>query len=98
MVDLIQNSQNEIRLVGNLRNEQDDAEDSFFSFLPVIASTDEKPTIRNVPIEYIKSPADYSERRSIAITIPDYSLVEANKEKFYVSSSVKGRSLIVFLF
>lgn len=28
---------------------------------------------------------DYSERRSLAITIPDYSLVEANDEKFYVS-------------
>jgi len=30
---------------------------------------------------------DYSERRSLAITIPDYSLVEANDEKFYVSQT-----------
>ena len=28
---------------------------------------------------------DYTERRSLAITIPDYSLLEANDEKFYVS-------------
>ncbi len=28
---------------------------------------------------------DYSEKRSLAITIPDYSLLEANDEKFYVS-------------
>ena len=29
---------------------------------------------------------DYTERRSLAITLPDYSLLEANEEKFYVSS------------
>ena len=30
---------------------------------------------------------DYTERRSLAITLPDYSLLEANEEKFYVSST-----------
>ncbi len=29
---------------------------------------------------------DYTERRSLAITIPDYSLLEVNDEKFYVST------------
>lgn len=38
---------------------------------------------------------DYTERRSLAITIPDYSLVETNDEKFYVSST---RSSILFYF
>jgi hypothetical protein len=28
---------------------------------------------------------DYTEKRSLAITIPDYSLLEVNDEKFYVS-------------
>jgi len=31
---------------------------------------------------------DYTEKRSLAITIPDYSLLEVNDEKFYVSTHI----------
>ena len=65
--------------------------------LPVIATAgDEKPTIRSVPIEYIKRPTDYSERRSLAISIPDYSLIEVNNDKFYVSLTFNERSSIEY--
>ncbi|CAF1256454.1 unnamed protein product [Adineta steineri] len=37
---------------------------------------------------------DYTERRSLAITIPDYSLLEVNDEKFYVFNiHIAGRHL-----
>lgn len=72
--------------------------DHLYAFLLAVIATagDEKPTIRSVPIEYIKRPIDYSERRSLAISIPDYSLIEMNNEKFYVSSRLNERSSIEF--
>ena len=36
--------------------------------------------------ESSSSSNDYTEKRSLAITIPDYSLLEVNDEKFYVST------------
>lgn len=36
---------------------------------------------------------DYSERRSLAITIPDYSVLEVHDEKFYVSAPDCSSSL-----
>jgi hypothetical protein len=35
--------------------------------------------------ESSESSNDYTERRSLAISIPDYSVLEANNEKFVVS-------------
>jgi hypothetical protein len=32
---------------------------------------------------------DYSERQSLAITIPDYSLLEVNNEKFHVRPKIR---------
>ncbi len=85
MVDLIKHSGDELRLVGT-KNKK------FFFFwyisifLQVIASAGEE-THSDIHSgeESSGSSNDYSERRSLAITIPDYSLLGANDEKFYVS-------------
>jgi hypothetical protein len=54
--------------------------------LKVIASAgDETHSDIHSGEESSGSSNDYTERRSLAITIPDYSLLEANDEKFYVS-------------
>ena len=55
-------------------------------FIKVIASTiDETHSDIHSGEESSGSSNDYTERRALAITIPDYSLLEVNDEKFYVS-------------
>jgi hypothetical protein len=55
-------------------------------FSQVIASVgDETHSDIHSGEESSGSSNDYSERRSLAITIPDYSVLEINDEKFYVS-------------
>ncbi len=55
-------------------------------FFKVIASAgDETHSDIHSGEESSGSSNDYTERRSLAITIPDYSLLEVNDEKFYVS-------------
>jgi len=55
-------------------------------FFKVIASAgDENHSDIHSGEESSGSSNDYTERRSLAITIPDYSLLEVNDEKFYVS-------------
>ncbi len=66
----------------------------FFLYLKVIASTgDERPSEIHSGEESSGSSNDYTERRSLAITIPDYSVLEINDEKFYVSDD-EGKFLI----
>lgn len=54
-------------------------------FFKVIASAgDEKHNDIYSSEESSESSNDYTDRRSLAITIPDYSLLEASGRKFYV--------------
>lgn len=64
-----------------------------FCFISVISTAgDEKPIEIHSGEESSGSSNDYSERRSLAITIPDYSLLEINNEKFHVSDNDENQS------
>ena len=95
VVDLIKHSGDELRLVGK-KIYSFFFKLNFFSFFKVIASAGEE-THSDVHSgeESSGSSNDYSERRSLAITIPDYSLLEANDEKFYVSISKLSSTIFV---
>ncbi len=68
-----------------------------FCFVSVIATAgDEKPIEIHSGEESSGSSNDYSDRRSLAITIPDYSVLEINNEKFHVSDNDEERCSIDF--
>lgn len=63
-------------------------------YFQVIASTCEERRFEvHSGEESSGSSNDYTDRRSLAITIPDYSVLEINNEKFYVSYNVPTLSL-----
>lgn len=97
VVDLIKHSADELHLLGRSMSI-----DEYFitvSFDLVIASTpEESHSDVHSGEESSGSSNDYSERRSLAITIPDYSLVEVNDEKFYVCPSFVSFSSSTNLF
>jgi len=72
----------------------------FFFYFKVIASNgDEKRSDIHSGEESSGSSNDYTERRSLAITIPDYSLLQNNDEKFYVFNiHIAGKSWFFFVF
>lgn len=59
-------------------------------FKVIASATDETHSDVHSGEESSGSSNDYSERRSLAITIPDYSLLEVNDEKYYVSLFLKN--------
>lgn len=89
VVDLIKHSDDELHLVGKRTHSVVTV--LLTPFAVVIASAGEE-THSDIHSgeESSGSSNDYSERRSLAITIPDYSLLEANDEKFYVSIRVRS--------
>jgi hypothetical protein len=60
----------------------------FFFFKVIASAGDENHSDIHSGEESSGSSNDYTERRSLAITIPDYSLLDVNDEKFYVSSQI----------
>lgn len=84
MVDLIKHSADELHLVGSLLGVSDVFLLYFSVCLVIAAAADEMHSDIHSGEESSGSSNDYSERRSLAITVPDYSLVEIHDEKFYV--------------
>jgi sorting nexin-27 len=56
----------------------------YFIFKVIASNGDEKHSDIHSGEESSGSSNDYTERRSLAITIPDYSLLQIHDEKFYV--------------
>ena len=90
VVDLIKHSADELRLVGKKKKKRPhrvfDLEwKQSFSIVVIASAGDETHSDIHSGEESSGSSNDYSERRSLAITIPDYSVLEVHDEKFYVS-------------
>jgi sorting nexin-27 len=84
VVDLIKHSGDELRLVGKNKKIFGGFKSVIF-FIVIASAGDETHNDIHSGEESSGSSNDYTEKRSLAITIPDYSLLEANDEKFYVS-------------
>jgi hypothetical protein len=69
-----------------VKEKKSDFNKILFLYFKVIASSgDEKKSTIHYGDESSGSSNDYTERRSLAITIPDYTFFEISNEKFYVS-------------
>ena len=56
-----------------------------YSFIVIASTGDDKPSGILSVQDTRDSSTDYLDRRSLAISIPDYTLLEVNGEKFYVN-------------
>ena len=85
VVDLIKHSADELRLVGKRKQVLDEDSDQSVFAVVIASAGDETHSDIHSGEESSGSSNDYSERRSLAITIPDYSVLDVHDEKFYVS-------------